>query len=53
MKKAIVFTGLNNFGEYYKFVVVVDVNMVEEEVEKAFSQSTEMQDYEIYDAFVR
>lgn len=51
-KSAIIFHCEDNFGGYYKYVLVAEIGEEQEVISKAMKLSTEIYDYEIVSCFV-
>jgi hypothetical protein len=47
--KAIIFYGIDNWGDDYKFVVVTENEKVEEVIAETKKMSTEIEDFEVVD----
>lgn len=51
-KSAIIFHCEDNFGGYYKYVLVAEIGEEQEVISKEMKLSTEIYDYEIVNCFV-
>ena len=51
-KSAIIFHCEDNFGGYYKYVLVAEIGEEQEVISKAMKLSTEIYDYEIVSCFI-